>query len=83
MRCGGGYVRRRLCRNTVVVREEKSSSRMSGKGLGLGRVWNNEVVLRVLNIEHVEGCSSWRGWHINTPSQFHISPGSDEDPYRL
>ena len=46
----------------MVVREEKHASRMSGVSLGLERVRKNKVVVRVLNVEHVEAaeaCSSW------------------------
>jgi hypothetical protein len=46
----------------VVVREKKRGSRMSGKGLGSGRVKKNKMIHSVLNDERIEAamtCSSW------------------------
>jgi hypothetical protein len=46
----------------VRVREEKRASRISGEGLGLGRVRKNEMILDVLKVERVGAartCPSW------------------------
>ena len=52
----------------MVVRE-KRASRMSGEGLGSGRVRKNKMVLRVLNSERVTPVSMryiapWRRTHL-------------------
>jgi hypothetical protein len=45
-----------------VVVGEKRASRMSGEGLGLGRVKKNKMILGVLNIERVEAARTYSSW---------------------